>query len=252
MNIMKLFLYLLAISSLILIGANIPHESKTYFENGQLSAQTSHKRGERHGAHRMYFPDGALFLSANYSDGRLHGVKLTYSPNGQIVETETWFHGRLQSTSKPKKKKVRTFNVSLNPDDPRLDFSPYGDYKRETCGNAAWAMKDEARNGESWSTLDPLIQEQVILLEQIDAQIWNRLFHSAHHIKDTGLRIRFASKHESRSFNVLLTHAIDARIFLGSKTLPTFTESQIVEINALIPGLDLDVGEMREKGLIEA
>ena len=120
MNIMKLFLYLLAISSLILIGANIPHESKTYFENGQLSVQTSHKRGERHGSHKMYFPDGALFLSANYSDGDLDGVKLTYSPNGQIVGTETWVHGRLQSTSKPKKKKVRRVNADLNLDEQAM------------------------------------------------------------------------------------------------------------------------------------
>ena len=117
---MKLFLYLLAISPLIVIGANITHESKAYFENGQLSAQTNYKRGERHGSHKMYFPDGALFLSANYSDGDLDGVKLTYSPNGQIVGTETWVHGRLQSTSKPKKKKVRRVNADFNLDEQAM------------------------------------------------------------------------------------------------------------------------------------
>ena len=117
---MRLFLYLLALSPLIVIGANITHESKAYFENGQLSAQTNYKRGERHGSHKMYFPDGALFLSANYSDSDLHGVKLTFSPNGKIVETETWVHGRLQSTSKPKKKKVRRVNADFNLDEQAM------------------------------------------------------------------------------------------------------------------------------------
>ena len=101
----KVALLSLTLLALTTVELGFSLERAVYFQNGQLSAKTSYKFGEKDGLHEMYYPDGALFLQANYQAGKRHGTKTLFSPDGLIIEREDWVLGKLSRTSKRHKKK---------------------------------------------------------------------------------------------------------------------------------------------------
>ena len=217
-------------------------ENKSYFENGQLSEKISYKRGEKNGLHEMYYPDGALYLSANYSNGELDGIKLIFSPSGQTIRTESWVDGRLDSSSRPKKKIV---NVDIS-----RDYSPYDAYKAQWCGNGRLEMKDKARHGVNWNTLDTLTQSQIIKLEEISSNIWKLRVDSGVLNNDAKTKSTIRQDQKLSGFGGFVADAINARLFKSSSELPKFTISQLGEINNLLLDTPINLYDIKEIGLV--
>ena len=234
-----LTLTLLAVTTVVL-GSSFERES--YFENGQLSAKMSYKFGEKDGLHEMYYPDGALYLSANYSNGELDGIKLMFSPSGQTIRTESWVDGRLDSSSRPKKKIV---NVDIS-----RDYSPYDAYKAQWCGNGRLEMKDKARHGVNWNTLDTLTQSQIIKLEEISSNIWKLRVDSGVLNNDTKTKSTIRQDQKLSGFGGFVADAINARLFKSSSELPKFTISQLGEINNLLLDTPINLDDIKEIGLV--
>lgn len=234
-----LTLILLAVTT-VALGSSFERES--YFENGQLSAKMSYKFGEKDGLHEMYYPDGALYLSANYSNGELDGIKLMFSPSGQTIRTESWVDGRLDSSSRPKKKIV---NVDIS-----RDYSPYDAYKTQWCGNGRLEMKDKARHGVNWNTLDTLTQSQIIKLEEISSNIWKLRVDSGVLNNDTKTKSTIRQDQKLSGFGGFVADAINARLFKSSSELPKFTISQLGEINNLLLDTPINLDDIKEIGLV--
>ena len=210
-----LTLILLAVTT-VALGSSFERES--YFENGQLSEKMSYKFGEKDGLHEMYYPDGALFLQANYQAGKRHGIKTLFSPDGRIIETEDWVLGKLSRTSKkPKKKK------SL------AKFEPF------VCGFGEMNKLISSDYDERVKDLSPLARAQFNSLQAIQSELLIVLRQGRPIIGKIRVQLTKVQASEASKLWRFVSTAQSGLIYKPLQEVPKFTDSQISQINDLLP-----------------
>jgi hypothetical protein len=209
-------------------------EREVYFQNGQLSAKTSYKFGEKDGLHEMYYPDGALFLKANYQAGKRHGIKTLFSPDGRIIETEDWVLGKLSRTSKPKKKKLLA------------TFEPF------VCGFGVIKELISSDYDERVKNLLPLAKAQFNRLQEIQSELLVVLRKGRPIIGSIRIQLTKVQAPEvSKLFSFVRT-AQSGLVYKPLQKAPKFTDHQIRQINDLLPKEQCNIDELKKLGLLKS
>ena len=225
-----LTLILLAVTAVTLSSS---FERESYFENGQLSEKMSYKSGEKDGLHEMYYPDGALFLQANYQAGKRHGIKTLFSPDGQIIETEDWVLGKLSRTSKkPKKKK------SL------VKFEPF------VCGFGVTKELISSDYDERVKNLLPLAKAQFNSLQAIQSELLIVLREGRPILGSIRVQLTKAQASEASKLWRFVSTAQSGLVYKPLQEVPKFTDSQISQINDLLPKEQSNIDEFKTLELI--
>ena len=207
-------------------------ERAVYFQNGQLSAKTSYKFGEKDGLHEMYYPDGALFLKANYQAGKRHGIKTLFSPDGRIIETEDWVLGKLSRTSKPKKKK------SL------AKFEPF------VCGFGVINELISSDYDERVKDLSPLAKAQFNILQAIQSELLVVLREGRPIIGNIRVQLTKVQASEASKLWRFVSTAHSGLVYKPLQKVPKFTDSQIIQINDLLSKEQSNIDELKALALI--
>jgi hypothetical protein len=123
-------------------------------------------------------------------------------------------------------------------------------YDNAECGNSMQSLWDEARNGEAWETLTPVIKSQILQLEKIHQALIKRRIDSEKSAGNSESKLAFEQEIQLKQFHQSVYKAIYGRLFRSPTDSPTFSESQITRINKQILRQSLDIESINQSGLI--
>jgi antitoxin component YwqK of YwqJK toxin-antitoxin module len=71
-----------------------------FFENGNISWRTPHKKGKRDGIEERFYENGNIRWRAPYRDGKRDGIEECFDEQGNITATSHWKDGELIEETK--------------------------------------------------------------------------------------------------------------------------------------------------------